>query len=275
MKKEHQYSGLRFSAAVLREAFEATLSASAEKRENKESKGVALRPTFSVAAHDGATYNYDTLEEFDAAYSQSSGDARLGLQGFNYAFYAWCSEHGTHVTVEATKPFIQLVFDIFDRNAATATKVVSRWARTQRTEEPAKPVIFIGHGGKTDWKDLRDHLQNMHKLEVLTYESDPHAGYSNPDVIEKYVERATFGLLVFTSEDMQKGGELRARQNVVHELGLLTSRVGRHRAIILFEEGTEEFSNVSGVQQIRFPTGHIRSTYGDVLAVIKREFHSA
>jgi predicted nucleotide-binding protein len=107
---------------------------------------------------------------------------------------------------------------------------------------------------------------------VLTFESDPHAGYSNPDVVEAYVKRATFGLLVFTGEDRQENGKLRARQNVVHELGLLTNRLGRSRAIILFEEGTEEFTNISGVHQIRFPPGHIQSTIGSVLAVLKREF---
>jgi len=42
-------------------------------------------------------------------------------------------------------------------------------------------------------------------------------------------------------------------------------------ALSSFEEGTEEFSNIHGLQQIRFSKGKIRETIGDVLAVLKRE----
>ena len=62
------------------------------------------------------------------------------------------------------------------------------------------------------------------------------------------------------------------RQNVVHEAGLLQGRLGFNRAIALVEDGIEAFSNIDGVQQIRFERGNIRSTFGDVLATLKREF---
>jgi len=74
-----------------------------------------------------------------------------------------------------------------------------------------------------------------------------------------------------TGEDETKDGNLRARQNVVHESGLFQGRLGFSRAIILLEEGTEEFSNIAGLQQIRFSKGKIKESFGDVLAVLKRE----
>ena len=69
-------------------------------------------------------------------------------------------------------------------------------------------------------------------------------------------------------------GELRARQNVVHELGLFQGRPGFDRAIALLEDGTEEFSNLHGIQQVRFAPGHINGTFGEVLATLRREFGS-
>jgi hypothetical protein len=42
----------------------------------------------------------------------------------------------------------------------------------------------------------------------------------------------------------------------------------------MLEEGTEEFSNVQGVQQIRFSKGKIKETFGEVLATLRREFYS-
>ena len=68
-----------------------------------------------------------------------------------------------------------------------------------------------------------------------------------------------------------KDGTLRARQNVVHEAGLFQGKLGFSRAIILLEEGTEEFSNIHGLHQIRFGKGNIKESFGDVLAVLKRE----
>ena len=77
-----------------------------------------------------------------------------------------------------------------------------------------------------------------------------------------------------TGEDTQNDGTLRARQNVVHETGLFQGRLGFSRGIVLLESGAEEFSNLYGIQQIRFAKGSIRETFGDVLANIKREFES-
>jgi predicted nucleotide-binding protein len=86
------------------------------------------------------------------------------------------------------------------------------------------------------------------------------------------VRESSFALLVLTGEDEQADGQLRARQNVVHETGLFQGRLGFSRAIMLLEEGTEDFSNVHGIQQIRFAKGNIKETFGEVLATLKREF---
>jgi predicted nucleotide-binding protein len=85
------------------------------------------------------------------------------------------------------------------------------------------------------------------------------------------LDESSLALLVMTGEDETANGKMLARQNVVHEAGLFQGRLGFSRAIVLLEEGTEEFSNIAGIQQIRFPKDHIKETFGDVLAVIKRE----
>jgi predicted nucleotide-binding protein len=75
-----------------------------------------------------------------------------------------------------------------------------------------------------------------------------------------------------TGEDAMDDGSIRARSNVIHEAGLFQGRLGFARAIILLEEGTEEFSNIHGIEQIRFSKDRIRETFGDVVATIRREF---
>jgi predicted nucleotide-binding protein len=58
--------------------------------------------------------------------------------------------------------------------------------------------------------------------------------------------------------------------NVIHEVGLSQRGLGFSRAIVLLEDGAEEFSNIHGIVQIRFGKGNIKETFGDVLATIKK-----
>ena len=74
-----------------------------------------------------------------------------------------------------------------------------------------------------------------------------------------------------TSEDTHEDGTLHARQNVVHEVDLFQGRLGLKRAIVLLEEGTEEFSNITGLTQIRFPKDKIRAVFEDIRQVLERE----
>ena len=46
---------------------------------------------------------------------------------------------------------------------------------------------------------------------------------------------------------------------------------GFTKAIILLEEGCEEFTNVQGLGQIRFPRGNIRAVFEEVRQVLERE----
>jgi CAP12/Pycsar effector protein, TIR domain len=62
------------------------------------------------------------------------------------------------------------------------------------------------------------------------------------------------------------------RQNIVHETGLFQGRLGFDRAIIIREEGTEDFSNIHGLQEIRFPPGQIRAIFGEVIEILKKHF---
>jgi len=41
---------------------------------------------------------------------------------------------------------------------------------------------------------------------------------------------------------------------------------------VLLEEGTEDFSNLQGIHQIRYRKDNIRETFGEVLATLRREF---
>lgn len=132
----------------------------------------------------------------------------------------------------------------------------------------------MGHGRSSEWKNLKDHLTDKHDYKIEAYETGARAGHTIRDVLDEMITKSSFAILVMTGEDEGKDGILRARPNVIHEIGLFQGRLGFSRAIVLLENGTEEFSNLYGIQQLRFTKNNIKEVFGDVLATLKREFNN-
>lgn len=85
------------------------------------------------------------------------------------------------------------------------------------------------------------------------------------------LDEAAIAFLIMTAEDEQADEKLHARLNVIHEVGLFQGRLGFNRAIVLLEDGCEEFSNIEGLGQIRFPKGNISAAFEEIRQVLERE----
>lgn len=99
----------------------------------------------------------------------------------------------------------------------------------------------------------------------------PVAGVTNTARLSEMLDAAAIAFMILTGEDEQADGKRHARMNAVHEAGLFQGRLGFTRAIVLLEEGCEEFSNIEGLGQIRFPKGNIKAVFDDVRRVLERE----
>lgn len=259
MEKEFDYEWTRFSADVLREAANELF-----KEIVFEDKSPSLY--LSVKLEDGQ-WRHDNEEEFFNDYRRSKKGGRYEKYFENYVFGAQFYSSATTISVKApTRSKIQSVFNILDRNLETS-----------KIPEPIKPplpkpIVFIGHGRNTQWRDLKDHLHDKHGYDIEAYEIGARAGHAIRDILEEMLTRSSFAILVMTGEDETSDGNFRARQNVIHEVGLFQGRLGFNKAIVLLEEGTEEFSNIHGIEQIRFKKENIKETFGEILAVLKREF---
>jgi hypothetical protein len=218
-----------------------------------------------VVEGKGEEWQYNTIQEFLAA--ADTGWAKFQVmadKGLSVGVIPVMGDASVYVGAP-TREAIEQIFSIFEDN-------VERCRLPKPPPQPTpKPKVFVGHGGDPQWKDLKDHLHEKHLYAVEAYEIGSRAGHAIRDILEEMLEASSFALLVMTGEDETKDGKLLARQNVVHEAGLFQGHLGFGRAIILLEEGTEEFSNIAGLQQIRFSKGKIKETFGDVLAVLKRE----
>lgn len=147
-------------------------------------------------------------------------------------------------------------------------------SRQDRYGHPANPPggkIFVGHGHSQVWRELKEFLEDRLDLQVDEFNRIPIAGLSNKERLETMLDTSGFAFLVLTGEDEQTDGEMRARENVVHEVGLFQGRLSFEKAIVLLEQGCQEFSNIHGIGQIRFPKGDIGAASEKIRQVLERE----
>ena len=263
MEKAIYFYKTAFGADVLRKAV-------AILDERTSNNGISYM-TLSTSVGE-ATWTYDEVEEFWADYPKSTGTTTFGVKDkgtseLELRVYVFGSgnERWTSVRVSgSTRADIESVFNIFE---------ASREA-SKLPDEPAQPKgkIFIGHGGSPLWQDLQNHLVNLQGYEIEAYEVGARAGHGVRDILETMLDSSHMAFLIMTGEDETGPEKIRARQNVVHELGLFQGRLGFPRAIAVVENGIELFSNIYGVQQIRFSPGNPREAYGEIVATIRREF---
>jgi predicted nucleotide-binding protein len=136
---------------------------------------------------------------------------------------------------------------------------------------PSRKRVFFGHGHYQAWRDIKDFVVERLGLDYEEFNRDPSAGKSNKERLQEMLETSDFALIVMTGEDETKDGKVRARENVVHEAGLFQGKLGFERAIILRENGCEEFSNIAGLVQLPFPPGNIMAISEEIRRTLERE----
>lgn len=159
-------------------------------------------------------------------------------------------------------------------SAGQLEKLAAHLSRIKQREVRAARVgtnIFIGHGRSPVWRDLKDFVQDRLRLPYDEFNRVPVAGITNIARLSEMLDAAACAFVIMTGEDEQDDGKVQARMNVIHEVGLFQGRLGFTKAIVLLEEGCEEFSNIQGLGQIRFPKGNISAKFEEIRQVLERE----
>lgn len=260
MEKIKEYTNALFDARIIKTALNICFTQADEDEKTR---------AYYRLRRDNETWNYDKEQEqeFFADYRKehSSSSLRKSNEKYEISIDYFQYLYQTISVKAKTRGAIEEVFEVFEAHYKDSILAPP-------TQENSGPVIFIGHGGSPEWRDLKDHLSDKHGYTIEAYESGARAGHTIRDILDEMATKSSFALLVMTGEDKDEDGNLRARQNVIHEVGLFQGTLGFSRAIVLLEKDTVEFSNLFGIQQIRFTKGNIKETFGEVLATLKREF---
>lgn len=131
--------------------------------------------------------------------------------------------------------------------------------------------VFIGHGRSAVWRDLKDFVYNRLRLDWDEFNRVPVAGITNIARLSEMLDSSACAFVIMTAEDELADGTAQARMNVIHEVGLFQGRLGFTKTIVLLEDGCQEFSNIQGQGQIRFPKNNIAAKFEEIRQVLERE----
>ena|SRR3990167_3841780 len=264
MEKEKIYRGVHFHTDTIRNAFERFL-----KIATPEGAQPGIHKELYIS-HGDEKWRYDDYEEFYSEYHKAPNNGRIRSAPELASIYSFCLDtysDKTEICIQAkTKGEIENLFELFE------TAVSNNYLKSNMVPSRKDVKVFIGHGRSSAWRDLKDHLLDKHGYSVEAYEVGARAGHTIRDILEDMLSKSNFACLVMTSEDETAEGQMRARQNVIHEIGLFQGKLGFSKAIVLLESGTESFSNIAGIQYISFSKNNIKEAFGDVVATLRREF---
>lgn len=149
-----------------------------------------------------------------------------------------------------------------------AEQLADALASFESPSPPLEPLrVFIGHGGDRKWEAVRDFVEGA-GYSAVAFESEQRASLMTLDVVEEMISGSDVAVIVMTATDQMADGLMRARQNVVHEVGFAQGRIGRFNTILLVEENVERFTNAAGLTEVRFPSGQIHTAREEVLEAL-------
>ena len=130
----------------------------------------------------------------------------------------------------------------------------SQSSDAQGDDRPAlSHKVFVVHGRDEGVKQQAARTLEKLGLEPIILHEQPNLGKTIVEKFEDAAESAGFAVVLLTGDDegrLRGDGDapkLRARQNVIFELGYLSAKLGRRRVCALVEDGVETPSDYDGV----------------------------
>jgi len=170
---------------------------------------------------------------------------------------------GTGPLTREEHAFLRLASSAADRWSDTTVRQNIRDAKKRRTGDLAvKDNIFVSYGhNELLMLKLKNFLANRVDGSPLVLSEQPRRGLTVVEQLENLSERCWFAIVLMTKDDVQEDAGVRARQNVVHEIGFFQGKYGRQNVVLLAERGVEIFSNISGILRIEFDADHFEAVF--------------
>lgn len=142
---------------------------------------------------------------------------------------------------------------------------------------PKNRKVFVVYGHDEVARTQLEAMLRRWDLEPLILDQLESSGNTIIEKLEEYMPQADFGIVLATPDDVgfpknkEDARKFRVRQNVVLEMGMLLSRLGRSKVAILLKniENMEKPSDINGLIYIPF-TSDVKETTVDLAKEMNR-----
>lgn len=115
-----------------------------------------------------------------------------------------------------------------------------------------KKQVFIVHGHDDQLKTKVENVLRKLGLEPIILAQHPNEGDSIIDKFERKSSKADYAIILLTADDKgkpknDKRYKLRARQNVIFEMGYFRAKLGKRNLCYMYEEEVELPSDINGI----------------------------
>ncbi|MBB6017316.1 putative nucleotide-binding protein [Deinococcus radiopugnans ATCC 19172] len=134
---------------------------------------------------------------------------------------------------------------------------------------PLPKKVFISHGRKEDWRKVQEYVERTLEIPTLELAQEANKGRT---IFQKLVDESDscgYAIIIMTGDDLTTDEQIRARENVIHELGYFQGKYGPDRVCLLHEEGVNIPTNIAGWVYIPFPEGGIEAALGGITRELK------
>lgn len=147
-------------------------------------------------------------------------------------------------------------YNIQGKNAEDLRSILDKKDKTQCSNK-----VFVVYGHDTTARTQLEAMLRRWDLEPIILDQIISSGQTIIEKLEEYTAQVDFGIVLATPDDLGRAKNStdqkllsRVRQNVVLELGMLLSSLGRDRVAILLKEETdfERPSDINGLIYIPF-----------------------
>ncbi len=138
----------------------------------------------------------------------------------------------------------------------------------KKEEEKKLSRIFISHGRSKEWYKVQVFLEKDLDLETLELAQEANLGRSVLQKLDEESRKCSLSIIVMTGDD-EFGDEIRARENVLHEVGFFQGKYGLRNVVLLHEEEVNIPSNIHGLVYIPFPKDTVEATFAALQKELK------
>jgi predicted nucleotide-binding protein len=180
----------------------------------------------------------------------------MNVGRFDFAFGGGNETTWEHARAKKMKTRLEILdglVDLLDSQVELAATGSANFAQSPSNADRIGNTVFLVHGHDDAVIHDTARLLERFDLNVIILRELP---YSGRTIIEKFVDYSNVGFAVVLLTGDDRGGvksiafdaqKLRARQNVILELGFFLGKLGRSRVCALHQEDVEIPSDYDGV----------------------------